>query len=209
MVTLFFATQAAVAQNTDDDDTETTEPEYSISLNPATDKVFAPAIEGYEAQKAHNVTINNTGNQPTGQLIIALKGENWTDFSLSGTSITDIIVGGSDSFTVVPNTGLAAGTYSATVAVSGNNDIGAAFDISFTVIPVPPVPVFSGLANNYKAGDPVVPLKAVGEKSEALTIFKVKGVTTNEFNPATAGTYLIEAQSANGTLRIWKYVKVN
>jgi hypothetical protein len=209
---LFFATQAAVAQDTDDGAPEPETPEYGISLNPATDKVFASAIVGYDAQKAHSVTINNTGNQPTGQLIIALTGTHWEDFSLSETSITDILPGETDSFTVVPNTDLDIGTYSATVTVLGDNDISETFDVSFTVVPVPPVPVFFGLANTYKAGDPVVPLKVIGEGSATLTVFKVTGTTTtetNEFNPATAGAYLIEALSANGKLRIWKYVKVN
>ena len=34
---------------------------------------------------------------------------------------------------VKPNTGLTAGTYEATVTVSGSNGISASFDVSFTV----------------------------------------------------------------------------
>jgi hypothetical protein len=206
---LFFATQAAIAQNTDNDVSSSETSDYGISLVPSTDKVFASAVVGYDAQKAYSVTVTNAGDEATGALTIALSGADAASFTLSKNSITDIEAGDSDSFTVAPNTELAIGTYSATVTVSGGNDISATFNVSFTVAPVPPVPVFSGLANNYSIGAPVVPLKVIGEGSAALTVFKVNDRIITEFNPAAAGTYLIEAQSANGTLRIWKYVKVN
>ena len=109
-------------------------PVFAISLNPATDKDFGTVTVGYSTQAAHSVTITNTGNQPTGQLIIALTGANRTDFTLSGTSITNIIVGGTDSVTVAPNTGLPVGTYEATVNIANsNNGISESFRVSFEV----------------------------------------------------------------------------
>ncbi|MDR1915708.1 MAG: hypothetical protein LBQ58_03925 [Synergistaceae bacterium] len=77
--------------------------------------------------------MSNTGNQPTGALNIALSGTDSGSFTLSKTSITNIAAGGSDNFTVVPNNSLAAGTYSATVTVSGTNVTSQSFSVSFTV----------------------------------------------------------------------------
>jgi hypothetical protein len=71
------------------------------------------------------------------------------------------------------------------------------------------VPVFDGLAATYSAGSAAVTLKVKGTGSGALTVFKVNGTAATTFTPAAAGVYLIEASSADGKLRIWKYVKVN
>jgi len=107
----------------------------SISLNPSGNKTFTAATAGYGAQTAHSVTVSNTGNAATGALTAALSGTNAGSFTLSKTSIGSIAVGGSDSFTVVPKTGLAAGTYAATVTVSGTNITSQSFAVSFTVNP--------------------------------------------------------------------------
>jgi len=113
--------------------TVTAQPAYGITLNPATDFDFGTVIAGYASQTPYSVTINNTGDQATGALTIALSGTDAGSFTLSMTAITDIAVGGSDSFTVVPNDGLAAGAYTATVTVSGGNGISATFNVTFTV----------------------------------------------------------------------------
>jgi hypothetical protein len=113
------------------------DPVYGIALGDTGDGLvsFPAATAGYGAQTAKSVTISNTGNQPTGDLTVALSGTNSGSFTLNKTTITTISVSGTDSFTVVPNTGLGAGTYTATVTVSGGNGITADFDVSFTVNP--------------------------------------------------------------------------
>jgi hypothetical protein len=114
------------------------------------------------------------------------------------------------SFTIP--TGLTAGTYyyycviSAAGATSVTSTVAT---VTVTNVPAPPVPVFDGLANTYTAGSAAVTLKVIGLGSEQLTVFKVNGTAATQFNPTTAGVYLIEAASANGNLRIWKYVQVN
>ena len=113
-------------------------PVYSISLDATGTQTFTAATVGYAAQTAKTVTVSNTGNNATGALTVALSGNNASSFTLSKTSIADIAVSGNDTFTVVPNTGLAAGTYTATVTVSGGNSITASFDVSFTVNPAAP-----------------------------------------------------------------------
>ena len=106
---------------------------YGITLNPSSNYTFSSATTGYSAQTPYNVTVNNTGNQPTGALTVALSGANAGNFTLSKTSITSIAVGGNNSFTVVPKTGLSAGTYTATVTVSNANVAAKSFTVSFTV----------------------------------------------------------------------------
>ena len=108
-------------------------PTWCITLMPPGNKIFDAATYGYGAQAAHSVTINNSCNQPTGNLTAALSGANPGSFTLSTTAIISIAVGGSSSITVRPNTGLAAGTYTATVTVSGSNVTAQKFDVSFTV----------------------------------------------------------------------------
>ena len=108
-------------------------PTYSIALSPSGTQTFTAATVGYGAQTAKTITVNNTGTGATGALTVALSGNNASSFTLSKTSIADIAVSGNDTFTVVPNTGLAAGTYTATVTVSGGNSITASFNVSFTV----------------------------------------------------------------------------
>ena len=125
-------------------------PIYGISLTPSGNKIFDAATMGYGAQTAHSVTVNNTGNQSTGNLTVALSGANAGSFTLSTTSINSIAVGGSSSFTVRPNTGLAAGTYTATVTLSGTNITARNFTVSFTVKPQPTVTI--GTCGTLTAG---------------------------------------------------------
>jgi hypothetical protein len=110
-----------------------TTPTYSITLSESDTYTFTAATAGYAAQTPQAVTVTNTGNQATGNLAVTLGGPNSGSFTLSKTSITNIAVSGTDTFTVVPKTGLAIGTYTATVTVSGSNSISAAFNVSFTV----------------------------------------------------------------------------
>lgn len=112
-----------------------TVPAYSISLDTTGTHTFTAATVGYAAQTAKTVTVSNTGNSATGPLTVVLSGTDAASFTLSTANIADIAVGGNATFTVVPNTGLSAKTYTATVTVSGGNSINASFDVSFTVNP--------------------------------------------------------------------------
>lgn len=116
-------------------------PTYKINLDKTGTYPFTGAEFGYGAQTPLTVTVSNAGNQATGALTAALSGTNSGSFTLSPTSIGSIAVNGNSTFTVKPNTGLAAGTYTATVTVSGGNSITAGFNVSFTVTAVATVPV--------------------------------------------------------------------
>jgi len=78
------------------------------------------------------VTVSNTGNQETGPLTAALNADDY--FMLTEESIASIPAGAAETFTVKPISELPAGTYTATVTVSGGNGITAqSFNVSFTV----------------------------------------------------------------------------
>lgn len=106
---------------------------YSIALNKSGTHTFAVQTVGYGAQSPLTVTATNTGNQATGNLTVSLSGANAGSYTLSAAALDSIAVSGTDSFTIVPNTGLATGTYTATVTVSGSNGISESFAVSFTV----------------------------------------------------------------------------
>lgn len=105
---------------------------YSISLSKTGNYTFPAAAVGYPDQKAYSVSVKNNGG-PTGKLGIALSGTGSKYFKLSKTSISSLDLNGSDSFTVKPKAGLKAGTYKATVKVTGSNKIASSFTVSFTV----------------------------------------------------------------------------
>lgn len=82
-------------------------------------------------------TVKNVGNKETGALGIVLEGTNKDNFVLSASTLSSIAVGGSSTFTVQPVTGLAAGTYTATVKVvspkDGSISIEEKANVTFTV----------------------------------------------------------------------------
>jgi formylglycine-generating enzyme required for sulfatase activity len=110
-------------------------PPYGISLNITGTHTFQVADVGYTPAPL-TVTVNNVGSNATGPLTAALSGGDTTSFAVGDASISDIAVSGTATFTVAPVTGLPAGTYTATVTVSGNNGISADFTVSFIVLPV-------------------------------------------------------------------------
>lgn len=110
----------------------------SITLAPAK-LTFPEATEGYGEQTPLTVTVTNTGTVATGSLNITLSGNNANCFTVDKTVIENI---GTDSnigasFQVEPKTGLAAGTYTATVTVggTGTNVDAQKIEVSFTVNP--------------------------------------------------------------------------
>jgi M6 family metalloprotease-like protein len=116
----------------DDISIEGATPTYGITLSQTTAHTFTSANFGYAAPTPLSVTINNTGNQPTGALTIALSGTNANDFTLSKTT-SNIAAGATDNFTVAPKTGSSVGTYTATVTVAGSNVASQIFNVSFAV----------------------------------------------------------------------------
>jgi predicted secreted protein len=82
---------------------------------------FGTAIYGYSQPASQIITVEDTGNQPTGDLTVALSGTGADSFQLSKTFISSFTRGANASFEVSPQTGLPAGTYTALVTVSGES----------------------------------------------------------------------------------------
>ncbi|MCL2872651.1 MAG: putative Ig domain-containing protein [Betaproteobacteria bacterium] len=149
------------------------QPIYSISLTPSGSHDFGSQAVGYSAQMPWNVTVANTGNQATGNLTIALSGATAGSFTLSKTTINSLAVSGSDTFTVVPNTGLAANSYSATVTVSNGANITASFGVSFTVTAIAQTPTLSSLPTGtitYTQNDTATPLTISANVTDGGTL---------------------------------------
>jgi hypothetical protein len=102
---------------------------YGIELDVYGAHFFADVLDGYAAPEPLAVTIFNISNVPTEDLAIEMSNDY---FTLNRAHIGSIAVGGTDSFTVVPNVGLGAGVYSATVTVGGG-DIWRSFEVWFRV----------------------------------------------------------------------------
>lgn len=157
---------------------------YEIALTPLENKTFTPAIVGYAAQTAHSVTIKNTGNKATGTLTAALSGANASSFTLSKRAIGSIAVGGSDSFTVVPKTGLSAGTYTAIVTVKGVDMTPPKFTVSFTV------------------GS-----SSVNTKKPIITINKQPTVSTTVTQGSISGSLTVSASASKSTALSYQWCK--
>jgi len=113
-------------------------PQPGIILNVTGTHNFGAVVEGYDPIAPLYVTVTNTSTVPTGNLAVALSGTNANAFALSSASIPSITSpGGTDTFAVVPNDGLPAGTYAATVTVSGTGITPRSFTVTFTVLPIP------------------------------------------------------------------------
>jgi len=111
------------------------DPEFGIALNRTGTHSFDGLTAGYGIGVITPlpVTVTNTGNRAIGSLYVELLGTNHAAFTVSRNTLPGIAVGGTDTFDVRPVTGLAVGTYSATVTVTGANNISAAFDVSVVV----------------------------------------------------------------------------
>ena len=116
------------------------DPTYGIMLTPPA-HTFPAAELGYSAQIPETITVTNTGTAETGGLSAIITGTDASAFTTSTIYIASIAVGGSSTFTVVPKTGLAVGTYTAKITVGPGPGMGKApaavsLDVSFTVYAV-------------------------------------------------------------------------
>lgn len=114
-------------------------PIFGISLSQTGTLEFDNAPDGYPDIEAALITVSNTGNMPTGALTVSLSGLGL--FDVDTTVISSIPTGGTDTFNIAPATGLAIGTHTATVSVSGLSVPAESFDVSFVVEPVMPTSI--------------------------------------------------------------------
>ncbi|MCL2127511.1 MAG: hypothetical protein FWH38_04595, partial [Treponema sp.] len=107
---------------------EPEEPAYGIALMAAGEALESYTFTGLDSL---DVTVVNSGTAATGALTIEISGDDLDAFVLSETEITDIAVSASAAFTVEPASELDAGSYSATITVSGDNGIEASFTVFY------------------------------------------------------------------------------
>ena len=106
---------------------------YTATVTPD-GKTFAARTVGYGEQTAETFTITNTGTGALASLNVTLTGANADSFTLDKTGFnTNLATSGTTTFTIKPNTGLAAGTYTATVRVTATNLTTIDKTIRFTV----------------------------------------------------------------------------
>lgn len=184
---------------------ESTAPTANISLSETGTVDFGSIEAGYStAPAAKTVTITNNGTAATGALTIALEGTHATSFTLSTNNISNIAASGTDTFTVQPNTGLTAGTYTATVKVSGTGAgvTEQSFDVKFTVTaaatPITetlvPVSDLTGKTYNESAQEPTFG-GSLTRDTDYTVSYAVKSSFTGTLNsdgkPVGAGTYVV------------------
>jgi len=170
-------------------------PIYSITLSKVAGSThnFQPAISGYtSAPPALSVDVTNTGNRETGALTVSLGGTNASNyFTLTvtgGSTIPSTTPGATTNgaFTVQPNTGLAVGTHTATVTVSGNNNINVTFNVSFEVT----------VGTATVSSVDVIPATASVVQGATQT-FSASVIGTN--NPSQAVNWTVDTPKAVGT----------
>ncbi|MDR1330837.1 MAG: fibronectin type III domain-containing protein, partial [Tannerella sp.] len=182
---------------------------YGVTLAPAAAYAFPSATYGYgddadadddgAAPAPLTVTVANSGTLPTGALVVAVTGIGPDTFLLSRAALGSIPVAGSDTFSLAPAAGLAAGTYTATVTVSGGDGISADLSVSFTVDRAEPTVDALGfdLSDVVYAGKPLS--VAVGAADGIAGLGEVT-VKYNGFTrrPVEPGTYTVTVDIAAG-----------
>ena len=105
-----------------------TQSEYSISAD-TTALDFGSAYTGYTQPAAQTVTITNTGNQS----LNLNQPASTSSFEVGTLTKTQLAAGEKATFTVQPKAGLAVGTYSENITVSGTGGATVTITASFTV----------------------------------------------------------------------------
>ena len=115
-------------------------PTYTATLSQTGTDTFTGETVGYTSISPQSITVTNTGTGSITGLAAALSGTNASNFTLGTLGATTVSTGNTISFTIRPNDGLVAGTYTATVTLTGDNGISKSFDVSFTVSTAPVAP---------------------------------------------------------------------
>ena len=200
-------------------------PIYAISLNTSGTYTFTAATEGYETQAAKNVIITYMGNRVTGVISLVLAGANSDDFNLSSRSIPNIATGSNTTFTVAPDIGLGAGTYTARVSVTSAvySEIDESFDVNFTVnafTPVKQKQTITWSQSNFTATEGDSPITLNASANSGLTVSyssdntAVATVSGNTLTIVGAGTVTITASQAgnasyNAAANVTRTITVN
>ena len=150
------------------------------------------------------MTIPNPGNQP--ETVDLPAGTNYTITAGEGFETATATLAPTDmaAFTVQPNTGLAVGSHSETLTISGSNGAGAEISLAFTVEPISIENVQVNVAGEYTYdGDEIVPesdnvtVTLDGETLEADTDYTL--AYSDNINAGTATVTVTGTGNYTGT----------
>lgn len=176
-------------------------PEISVSYWPDP-TVFPSEDEGYAFAQARILTIDNKGTADTGPLTITVEGKNPDAFTVSPSSITNIEAGKSATSTVRPAKGLTAGTYTATLKISGDNVNTLRRNVKFTVYDPSASAAVRGTVKSYGSASEAVTV-TLTKQDETGTAFTdtLTGASgsapysqTYSFATVPAGTYTLKVE---------------
>ena len=176
-------------------------PEISVSYWPDP-TVFTSVEVGYDFATGRTLTIDNKGTADTGPLTITVEGANPEAFTVSPSTISNIAAGKSAMSTVRPATGLPAGTYTATLTISGANVDTLSRNMEFTVKDPNASATVSGTVTSYgDAGENVtVTLTKQDETTLAFTDTLTGAAGTAPYSQnysflaVPAGTYTLKVE---------------
>ena len=109
---------------------------YGFNLNPSANYTFPAKTEGYSVSTSDNYSFKVT-NTSTASVTFntGLSGSGASSFTIVSNQTASLSTDESYEFKISPKTGLSAGTYTATVTISGTNVTNKTFNVSFTVNP--------------------------------------------------------------------------
>ena len=158
--------------------------------------VFTSVDVGYVSATGLNLTITNKGAAATGELTITVEGKNPDAFTVSKEVINNIPAGGNAMSTVRPKTGLTAGTYTATVKVSGTGTgvTAQSFDVKFTVYDPGASAAVSGTIKSYGSDSESVTVTLIPASGTPLTTTVTGNSAAYSFPTVPAGEYTLKVE---------------
>jgi len=173
---------------------------YSISTSP--NPAFGSLTVGYTQPAAQTVTVTNTGSGAV--TLNALPSV--ANYTLTALSTTNLAAGGTATFTIRPNAGLAAGTYNRTFTVAGSNGVNASVTVSFEVtasltysISASPNPSFGSLTVGYT--QPAAQTVTVTNTGSGAVTLNALPAVSNYTLTALSTTNLTAGGTATFTIR--------
>lgn len=169
-------------------------PEISISFWPDPTE-FPDEDEGYDYAQGRILTIDNKGAADTGELTITVEGANPDAFTVSPSRIANIAAGKSAMSTVRPAKGLTAGTYTATLKISGDNVNTLRRNVKFTVTNPNASATVSGTITSYgSASEKVTVTLTPATGGTPLTTTVTDNSATYSFPTVPAGNYTLKVE---------------
>ena len=143
------------------------DPVYNMTINPTT-LDFGSVYTGYTQPAAKIVTITNTGNQS----LTLNQPASTSSFVVGTLSTTSLPVNGTATFTVQPKAGLAVGTYSENITVSGSEGATVTIPASFTVEQRDNTPYYGITVNDLANGTVTCYAKSAAKGAEVTLTVK-------------------------------------